>query len=580
MKEKSIKRRHSLKWSMVRMIFLCWGLPVLLVVAGAGVYLFNNLAVQTQKTISLSTDKAIALTEGKLDAAVTATLKASYIPTIKNAWAQYQQDADAVTLYNTVTDFLSEQYKYDEKFLNTMVTVLPKQDLSFYASNVSNKGSYTGVRKYRKYLEPQVLAMSETLGTDIAFVASEEHCFMVRNLLDAQFKPFAVLAMELNNDALFGALNNVAWAQDSAIWLNGTPLLLLGTAPERPDFSQGTQTIVRSGNTFDVTHQSERSGYILEYAAHMVPDTLHAQQRATSLTLNVIFGLLLLLIALVFLFFSRKVTRPIDVLTAAAHEIEAGHFGTQVSAENFTSSDLGYLGDRFNSMSDTLLNQFDRIYKEELALRDAKIMALQSQINPHFLNNTLEIINWEARLAGDIKVCNMLESLSTMLSAAMDRNKRPLVHLSEELMYVDAYLYIINERLGKRLSVVREIDETLLDVPVPRLILQPILENAVEHGINPTQQGTITLRAYHEGDWMILEVENTGVLAPADLQKIKALLSDDTSDGLGSTSLGIRNVHQRLRIIYGAESGLFVKIAKNGNTIFTTKLNVHESQQE
>ncbi|MEG1381989.1 MAG: hypothetical protein RSC73_07070 [Ruthenibacterium sp.] len=177
MKEKSTKRRHSLKWSMVRMIFLCWGLPVLLVVAGAGVYLFNNLAVQTQKTISLSTDKAIALTEGKLDAAVTATLKASYIPTIKNAWAQYQQDADAVTLYNTVTDFLSEQYKYDEKFLNTMVTVLPKQDLSFYASNVSNKGSYTGVRKYRKYLEPQVLAMSETLGTDIAFVTNEGALF-------------------------------------------------------------------------------------------------------------------------------------------------------------------------------------------------------------------------------------------------------------------------------------------------------------------------------------------------------------------------------------------------------------------
>ncbi|MEG1926982.1 MAG: hypothetical protein RR415_14715, partial [Ruthenibacterium sp.] len=109
MKAQKAKRRHSLKWSMICMIFLCWGLPVLLVVAGAGVYIFGELSAQTQKTFSLSTDKAMALTEGKLDAAVTATLKASYIPSVKDAWAQYQNDGDDVALYNTITGFLSEQ---------------------------------------------------------------------------------------------------------------------------------------------------------------------------------------------------------------------------------------------------------------------------------------------------------------------------------------------------------------------------------------------------------------------------------------------------------------------------------------
>ena len=109
-------------------------------------------------------------------------------------------------------------------------------------------------------------------------------------------------------------------------------------------------------------------------------------------------------------------------------------------------------------MSGQLQSQFEHIYREELALRDARIMALQSQINPHFLNNTLEIINWEARMAGDVKVCGMLEALSTILTAAMDRDKRATVHLSQELMYVDAYLYIIKERLGKRLTVHKQID--------------------------------------------------------------------------------------------------------------------------
>lgn len=137
-----------------------------------------------------------------------------------------------------------------------------------------------------------------------------------------------------------------------------------------------------------------------------------------------------------------------DKFMLAAKKIEEGNFGTHLDADDLASAEFGYLSDSFNNMSDKLQYQFERIYKEELALRDARIMALQSQINPHFFSNTLEIINWEARLSGNIKVCKMIEALSTMLSAAMDRNARPLVHLSEEAMYVDSYLYIIRERLS------------------------------------------------------------------------------------------------------------------------------------
>ena len=137
----------------------------------------------------------------------------------------------------------------------------------------------------------------------------------------------------------------------------------------------------------------------------------------------------------------------------------------------------------------------DRNNMVAIAQKESEYLALQNQINPHFLNNTLEIINWEARLADDVKVCQMLEALSTMLSAAMDRKHRPLIHLSEEMMYVDAYLFIIRERLGKRLTVEKEISPETLDCYVPRLVLQPLLENAVEHGINPVQKGTIIVRA-------------------------------------------------------------------------------------
>ena len=95
---------------------------------------------------------------------------------------------------------------------------------------------------------------------------------------------------------------------------------------------------------------------------------------------------------------------------------------------------------------------------------------LKAQINPHFLNNTLEIINWEARLADNEQVCSMIEALSTMLDAAVGRDGRSQAPLSEELKYVDAYLYITKERLGERLTVSREIEKSMLGCQIPRLM--------------------------------------------------------------------------------------------------------------
>ena len=114
-------RRHSLKWSMIGMVLFCWILPVLLIVAGAGVYIFNSLATQAQKNLQMSAETATELVTTRMDAAMASSRKASYIPTIRDAWQSYQQTGEAVNLYENVNLFLYQQYKYDEKFLNVMV---------------------------------------------------------------------------------------------------------------------------------------------------------------------------------------------------------------------------------------------------------------------------------------------------------------------------------------------------------------------------------------------------------------------------------------------------------------------------
>ena len=188
------------------------------------------------------------------------------------------------------------------------------------------------------------------------------------------------------------------------------------------------------------------------------------------------------------------------------------------------------------------------------------------QINPHFLNNTLEIINWEARMAGNDRVSDMIEALSVMLDAALDRSGRGTAPLREELRYADAYLYIIHERLGDGLLVQKQVEEDVLDTQVPRLILQPIVENAVEHDLTPARGGRLFIRTRRAANDLVLEVEHDGHLSEADQQNIQALLtSGDPAQGGGH--VGLKNVHQRLRLLYGERGLLSVENTPAGTIL-------------
>ena len=143
-----------------------------------------------------------------------------------------------------------------------------------------------------------------------------------------------------------------------------------------------------------------------------------------------------------------------------------------------------------------------------------------------------------------------------MLNAALDRDGRSQIPLREELSYVDAYLYIIRERLGERLLIEREIDETMLEAMVPRLILQPLVENAVEHDLTARHGGLLCIRARRERGFIVLECEHDGTLSAEDLQQIAQMLASDVADTTVSGQVGIRNVKQRLDLLYGKKGSL------------------------
>jgi len=562
------KRPVSLKWRLVSIMLACWVLPVLLILSVMGAYSYAQVKQQIADTITGSAKNAGNMTGAGLQMALNDSRAASYDPTIRSAYTAYLENGEEVPLYDSVTGYLTRQYRYNDNFITTMLFFCSKPEQVYYISNNAKPGGYTNMREYMSTMHEAVQALSREIGTNIRFVSRGNTLYMVRNMMDNSFVPYAVLVMQVDKDFLFRELSGIVWLTGATVSIDGASVDVYGEGAKPP--AQG------------------RTVNGMEYAEHGGPVSLRFQQRVEQhdivytlqvdssplldkfstmqqMLLPVILGVLPLLV-FAMLSFYRHVSRPVSQLVDAAAIIEKGDLGYQIP-DVPTSVEFRYVFERFNSMSASMKEQFERSYNEQLALQDSRMKALQSQINPHFLNNTLEIINWEARMGGNLKVSRMIEALSTLLNAATARGGNPMTHLSEELAFVDAYLYIISVRMGKRLAVAKEIDETLLPLLVPRLIMQPVVENAVEHGITPRQRGTLTLRVYAREQLLYLEVENDGAMSDADKLAVERLLQKDSEETAKPAQVGIRNVAQRLRLLYGEDASLTITDTQEGGTL-------------
>lgn len=548
----------SLKRGLVVLVAVCWVLPVLLILLLSGYFIRTSLQSRIEDTIVTSVDNALKLTQDRVDSALAASRAASYDNVVSRAWLQYETDGDAVQLYASVTEYLSQQYSYDDNFGGVMLYFVDEPDMIYYASNQSNMGKTSPLRNYRRNAHETARSISRTLSTGIRFFEAGDTLYLERNIVDSAFTPFAVIVMECDADAMFAPLQNIVWLTDATVKLDGIDCVIAGEGVS----SGGADAVryVSFDRTFLIDRTLRTSDYALSLSVRSDGARLTEELPGSMRLLVIVVALAVPLLMFVIWAFYRYVTGPLVMLVDAARHVEAGERGYTISPLP-ASREFRSLAEHFNSMSAELKAQFERSYEEQLALQDARVKALQSQISPHFLNNTLEIINWEARMANNEKACRMIEALSTMLDAAMARGGSAVVAISEELRYVDAYLYILSERYGDRLRVEKRIDEALLDCEVPRLILQPIVENAVEHGVEQRANGSIVLRVYAD-ERLRLEVENDGTMTDQDRENIRRLLGWDGAaedETLRSGRIGIRNVNRRLKILYGEGSGLTIE---------------------
>ncbi len=526
-----------------------------------------------------SLEKTAQIMRIQLKDCETASKNASYMPVIAESYAKYTADRKHNIFRVSVGNFLKQQYKYNDNCRTAELVMLDEPEERYYAINTTSGGSYRDIEFFYETAKERLLEVAGDLDTGITLVGMEGRVYMVRNLMNSKFKPYAVLVLELNQDSLMESYKGIWGYTNAAVYWNGKLLMSGEKADEEELPGYVTERLEKQ---YEVYERGDRWGVARAYRRiNLYGGTLVAvvdiDKRVTHAELNTLKYLFIILIVFMIplvvqmmRFFHNKVTVPLGEVIVAANGVREGKLGIQVENEE-DNEELYQVKSSFNHMSKQLKSQFDKIYLEEVALRDARIMALQSQINPHFLNNTLEIINWEARLNGNYKVSGMIEALSTMLGETMNRKEQQFHSIAEEMAYADAYLYIISQRFGSKFRCVKQMDETLFNVQVPRLIIQPIVENAVEHGMDIARQGRLEIRLYKRDDgYLSIEVEDNGRLTMEDRKKIERLLSPDTDVSREKrVSLGIRNVDQRLKMIYGTDCGLFISVNDKEHTVST-----------
>ncbi|WP_341877985.1 sensor histidine kinase [Defluviitalea saccharophila] len=262
----------------------------------------------------------------------------------------------------------------------------------------------------------------------------------------------------------------------------------------------------------------------------------------------------------------RALTRPLNQIVEVMKKVQQGDTTARVPVQK--DDEFGFIADHFNMTLDKLNILYETNLEKQNRLRLSEIKALHAQINPHFLYNTLDSIKWLAKLNGVEDIVIMVSQLGRLLKNSIN-NQDDTIPIREEINLVKSYLSIQKIRYGDKFEVDIRVDEDIMDCVVPKFIIQPLVENAIIHGIeNKIGNAKLVIKGTKEEDTIIFEIIDDGIgINEEDLGKLKQ--ADYEGDD-HKESIGIKNVDKRIKLYYGQEYGLDIKSKENVGT--TTRI--------
>jgi two-component system sensor histidine kinase YesM len=404
---------------------------------------------------------------------------------------------------------------------------------------------------------------------------------LARTIRDLHDRPIGYVIVEVSKECLF-SINHTLDSIYNMNWIILDPEHYILSNYHEPETESTIFLPELSGKL-----QAEESGVLLELVNQKWTLVAFHRSQYTKLTTvgtvpidyvvenaNVIkqvtiFACLLCLLFCLILasIMARNVSQPINELVQCMRQVEAGNLKARV--ELSSSDELGLLGKSFNKMVARLNSLINSITEKQERLKQAEIKALQAQINPHFLYNTLDTIKWLAKLDRIEELKIIVTELGKLLRNSISSSQE-IITVEESIQFIGNYLKIQKIRYGDHLNITVNISPEINECRIPKLLLQPIVENAIIHGLEKkVGVGNLVINGRLENEQLSFEIIDDGVGIAAEKT---ALINAKIDYASTSASIGIQNVNRRIQLYYGSEYGLEIESQLGKGTRVTLRL--------
>ena len=276
---------------------------------------------------------------------------------------------------------------------------------------------------------------------------------------------------------------------------------------------------------------------------------------------------------------AQSLILPLENTVNALEKFSRGDFAVRLKENR--CDEIGKLNRIFNKAIKEINELMQKVTQSEILNKEMEFKTLQSQMNPHFLYNTLDTINWLAFKEKQTEICNLVAAISSLIRASIS-NKKSIITIEQELDYVKNYIYIQHIRYKDRFDIIYDIDESLLKQAVPKLIIQPIVENAIIHGIeNSKNKNLLYISVKRENECIIIIVKDTGIGMTDEKvsELLKEPLNAEGDEQKAHTNLGLYAVHKRIQLMYGDLYGLTVQSQAGEGTTVTLHIPFTKKQE-
>jgi two-component system sensor histidine kinase YesM len=496
--------------------------------------------------------------------------------------------------FQLLEDFLRSTV-YSEKHIES--AFLANRDFEIFSYFSQNASSFLTGFNLKRFPKNELIEKNKKLMTilptheeDYFFRSESTVISFIRNYLDIDMLPLSeevisIFGIEVNTDFIKEILAPLSVNKEGEVFLLDKEGYLIYQSKEEKNKLSSKEVF----NQIDLISREEKSGYISDSEGYLFFRSIeksdwiliyNIQHSSIFRLINEFKNLGLLLMSLfiiTFLFlamvFSRKLSQPIKNIIIQMKLVESGDLTSEVKVK--TQDEIHQLAQAFNRMVRRLNEHINKAYVAQIKQKDTELNAIRTQIRPHYLYNTLEIIRMSALEEDAENTQKMIFALSEQLKYVIG-NSGVKVSLKRELDMIRNYFNIVYIRYEQRIRLEVDIPAELYDCEVLKLMIQPIVENAVIHGLKPKKgKGTVKISASIDDDILIIRIIDDGKGIPhrrlEEVQRGLQTITDHTTD-IPEENIGLTNVQSRIQLTYGTIYGIHISSKENTGTLTTISI--------